>query len=1017
MKHTFGKRPALRVFYGLLAGALVVSACGSGSSPASEDTTSDTVSSDTSAPRDRNAMVGGFGTDGSGFIDIPLAGVTSRYRSNLTLHRNSDGSSNIAFHEGGTVEGEPINTLVQARLLGNGTFDTTFGEAGFVKFELNDYPVNKILFDSQGNLLLWMQNYVEIPNSGASPEENDWKEVNEIRAFTFGGSTPNANYGDAGVIALEALAPEGISEITVGRRGTAADALMLMRLANETQQIVSVTPRGQIDTSVANSGVNAIPDAQHDNWDARLVGTSLLSRFDNMYEAAVAGPYRAPRPTDCPKYDSCRGAVIGLDYSLLTAKSTPKQGTTNEVDDLLDMGEGEILNMFLASYGVSSSNNIVSASSTKMKMRQQLPELIVTTRNYESSSTVRGVFDTETSQWTAVTHFSFFNESVDGSDIYYDQPAVAPTGPALIAFYKDEEKDTSGLIACNSTLGICDVADASRIVYALNISSWPNLSDVRADKEGQIHALVTGLSIAKTKTDALIDLASDGSPASVQTEQMPAALRTEAAVSGNTWTTKGDSQLGANNTIYIPGYMMAEISGTQRSRPAIGTIVKTQSGRSVSQVRFIGPQATGVGINWSSNLKFDGAGNDYVPAWKNNVLGLVRLMPSTKALDTSYGVGGFAQVDVAPANDAVCSWTDFEVADSGQVMVMLSESKRLSDEDCDWDGRRISDIVALQANGALDPSMGTRGAFASLNINPSDGVIFSPTTKEMYVVNSSWIPDEAEGEIHQVSIRRFSVVGVLDTTFGTAGVLTYQGSVPLNSVSPVEADKEGRLIFADMNSSFGVISVRIARLNRDGTLDAAVDVPQPAPPTPSEQRNMREEQQQQVAAIPVPQPVQQPASVLISGTKAIGDGNIEVSWISNAVTTNATFTVTASPGGKTCTSTTTSCVVKGLDAWQKYTFSVSLVGEALQSGASAETQPVRMVKVGALVAVKKLLTPGSKGAAKYAVSGGCKLSKSTTLIAPKKAGTCLLSVKSAKVGKTAATTRSVRIQVVATLPK
>ena len=1017
MKHTFGKRPVSRVLFGLLAGALVVSACGSGSSPASEDTTSDTVSSDTSAPRERNAMVGGFGTDGSGFVDVPLAGLTSRIRSGLTLHRNIDGSSNIAFHESGTIEGEPIKTLVQARLLGNGTFDTNFGKGGFVKFELNDYSVNKILFDSQGNLLLWMQTYVEVPNSGASPEENDWKEVNEIRAFTFGGSTPNANYGDAGVIALEAIAPEGISEIAVGRRGTAADALMLIRFANDTQEIVSITSRGQIDTSVANSGVNAIPEEQNDNWDARLVDTSLLSRSDNMYEVAVAGPYRAPRPTDCPKYDFCQGAVIGLDYSLSTARSAPILGTTNEVDDLLDMGEGEIHNIFLASYGASYGNDNVSAQSTEMNEKPELPELIVTTRNYESSSAARGVFNTETSQWTAVTHFSFFDTSEDGSDIYYDQPVVAPIGPALIAFYDDYEQDSVGLIACNSIFGMCDVADASRIVYAQNTSSWPNLTDVRVDQEGQIHALVTGLSIAKTKTDALIDLASDGSPASVQTEQMPALLRTEAAVNGNTWTPDVDPKLGANNTIYVPGYMMEEISGTSRTVPAIGTITKTQSGRSVSQERFISPRGTGLSINWSSNLKFDGAGNDYVPAWKNSIYGFVRLLPGTKALDTSYGVGGFAQVDEAPTDDSVCTWTDYEVADSGQVMVMRSEGDRFDDDDCDWDGRKIADVVALTANGALDPAIKTRGVFASLEISPSDGVVLSPTTKEMYVVNSAWIDDEVEGEIQEVSILRYSVAGVLDTTFGTGGVLTYKGYVPLNSVSPVEADKEGRLIFAAIDSPSEVINVRIARLKRDGTLDAAVDVPQPAAPTPSEQRKKREEEQQQVAIDPVPQPVQQPASVLISGTKAIGDGSVEVSWISNAVTTTANFTVTASPGGKTCTSTTTSCLVKGLDAWQKYTFTVAQAGEALQSGASAETQPVRMVKVGSSVAVKKLLAPGSKGAAKYAVSGGCKLSKSTTLVAPKKAGTCLLTVKTAKVGKTAASARSVRIQVVAALPK
>jgi hypothetical protein len=730
--------------------------------------------------------------------------------------------------------------------------------------------------------------------------------------------------------------------------------------------------------------------------------------------SALAGVYRGPDPTDCAPNDYCPGPVAGFDFFF---NERGVKGTTTEIDDLLDGGEGEVNGIFAATEGTSRVHS-VSTQSVRMKNEVEvLPELIVTTNNYQNSSVVRGVLNTDSRQWTAVTHFSFFDTSEDGSDIYYNQPVVAPTGLALVTFYNDYETDTSGLVACNSTLGMCDVADASRIVYAQNTSSRPKLSDVRVDQEGQIQALVTGLSIAKTKTDALIDLASDGSPASVQTEQMPASLRTEAAVNGNTWTPEVDPKLGANNTIYIPGYMMEEISGTPRTVPAIGTITKTQSGRSVSQERFMSPRGTGLSINWSSNLKFDGAGNDYVPAWKNSIYGFVRLLPGTKALDTSYGVGGFAQVDEAPTDDSVCTWTDYEVADSGQVVVMRSVGERLDDDDCDWDGRQISDVVALTANGALDPAIKTRGAFVSLELSPSDGVVLSPTTKEIYVVNSAWIDDEVEGEIREVSIRRFSVAGVLDTTFGTDGVLTHKGYVPLNSVSPVEADKEGRLIFAAIDRSSEDINVRIARLNRDGTLDAAVDVPPPAAPTPSEQRKEREEEQQQVAAIPVPQPVQQPASVLISGTKAIGDGSVEVSWISNAVTTNATFTVTASPGGKTCTSTTTSCVVKGLDAWQKYTFTVSQAGEALQSGASVETQPVRMVKVGSSVAVRKLLTPGSKGAAKYAVSGGCKLSKSTTLVAPKKAGTCLLSVKTAKVGKTAATTRSVRIQVVKALPK
>jgi hypothetical protein len=147
------------------------------------------------------------------------------------------------------------------------------------------------------------------------------------------------------------------------------------------------------------------------------------------------------------------------------------------------------------------------------------------------------------------------------------------------------------------------------------------------------------------------------------------------------------------------------------------------------------------------------------------------------------------------------------------------------------------------------------------------------------------------------------------------------------------------------------------------------------------------------------------------------DGSMEISW-SNAkvASVNVTYTVTASPGGKTCTSTTSSCVVKGLDPWQKYSFVVSAAG-VTSSAPTEAIQPFRVVKVGTSTSLKKLLTPANQSALKWSVSGGCKIAKNTTLIAPKKAASCLLSVKTAKVGKTAATIRSVRIQVVKALPK
>ena len=1006
MKHTFGKRPVSRVLFGLLTGALVVSACGSGSSPASEDTTNDTVSSDTSAPRERNAMVGGFGADGSGYSDVELVEISESNRRGLTLYRNENGTTHIAFNETGVREGVAFNYLVQARLLSNGNFDTAFGQSGFVKTELSNDWVNKILFDSRGNVLVWFQSYEEIPGSGATKEENNWKEVNVIRAYNFGGSTANSNYGTEGVLSLDEIAPAGIYEIVMGIRGDQADRLTLSRYTASESEIINITAQGKVDTLAANGGVNTFPTSERENWSAHLVDTSMPSPVSDARSFAVAGTYRGPQLADCAPDDYCPGPVAGIDFKLNRLNVV---GSTTEIDDLLDGGEGEISSIFAAWEGSSQYYN-VSAQSTRMKNEEIPTELIFTANNDQALSVARGVLNTASRQWTSVTHFSFFDEQGEESTLSLQTPQVAPTGNALVTFFQDNVRQTNGLMACIASLGVCDVANSAAIVYGKDVNQWVSVKDVHIDAESNIHTLVSGLMTDDDDKSAIVDLANDGTVSAEQMEQFSTSLFSRPSVAGNTWAMRKwlVPALAGKNTIYVAGQMDSERGG----EPALAILQKTSNERSVSQGKFVRPRVDGIAINWESRLQFDATGNEYLPAWKSGIPGIIRILAGTRTLDSTYGVAGFAAIGTVPDDIDQCHESIYDVSDTGELVVVRTMSE-LIERTCDVDSRRVVSATAIGSTGAVKPFANIDPLLSSLHIDWGDKIVVSPITQEFIVMTSRWVPDEQDNEIRQVSIRRFGPTGALDTTFGDKGVLAYSGASPLDTTEPYAVDKEGRLVFAGIATENNVQSLRVARLKRDGTLDAAVDVPPPPGPTPIEQRLVREDQQR----APLVLPQQQPASVLISGAKAIGDSSIEVSWISNSVTTNATFTVTASPGGRTCTSTTTSCVVKGLDAWQKYTFTVAQAGEALQSGASVETQPVRMVKVGSSVAVKKLLAPGSKGSAKYAVSGGCKLSKSTTLVAPKKAGTCLLTVKTAKVGKTAATARSVRIQVVAALPK
>jgi len=115
------------------------------------------------------------------------------------------------------------------------------------------------------------------------------------------------------------------------------------------------------------------------------------------------------------------------------------------------------------------------------------------------------------------------------------------------------------------------------------------------------------------------------------------------------------------------------------------------------------------------------------------------------------------------------------------------------------------------------------------------------------------------------------------------------------------------------------VSIRIRAVNSFGTGPASgvvTVVPRSAPVAPGAPRN-------------------------VSGTP--GDGSVTVSWIapeSNGGASITAYTVTASPGGSSCESVTTMCVVTGLTNGVPHTFTVTATNSAGTGPASAASDPV-----------------------------------------------------------------------------
>ena len=992
--------------------ALVLASCGGGSSETKD--TSVTESTD----RERNTLVGGFGTDGSGVSTVALAKSSSSYYDSLTMKTLSNGDTMMAFHSTGVNEGESFNDLVQARLLANGSFDTTFGTGGFIKIDLGEHDVTKILFDSHGTILVWQSWLTEVPNSQDAEGNLQYVSNDEIKAFTFGTNAANMNYGEKGIISLSGPNDsQSIGDVVIGLRGDSADGLVVERYTDTSTDLVSITARGVADASVKNGGVNSYPANSNEDYYSRNIDMSLLPKAAANFAAGVLFANRGAQVADCPPDEYCPGPVENLEAVLMPSneQGAEKRIQTTEVDDLLSYNESGLREVFAR----PADANTVSAQSARQSVApktEPLPLITVIARNKLDESLSRGLLSAGTTppQWLAVEHFSL--DVPEDSTIQPQGASIAPVGSAVASIYYDYETQESGILACASPVfGVCDVSAANKLVYTKRDANWPSVQNIRVGADGKLHALIIDLTVKGVKTDAVVDLPENGNNSTAETEVFPAALRDTTTKNGFTWTPEeyGPMKLGSNNAVLMNG-VLTDLKDNS-NKEALGIINKSNGGRTAQQIVQPRISLAGGWVNYQSLLHQDATGNEYVTANKDGFGGFVKRLSANGNLDTQYGIAGYVKTSSISDTDVPCQFHNYQVTDSGQVMsLLMTDEMNKETRHCNYETRKIASIAVVDASGKL-----TSSSAVNIPVTENEDVVVSPYTSEFYIVNDSWVLDENENEVNIKTIRRYNSQGVLDTSFGKSGVLTLDEYSPLMNYWLYAADAQGRFVGAGVINSDGVVNLQMSRLARAGTLDVGVDAPAPPIPQPQVTRDK---------GMGVPQSwidtiqldsdfviFQSPLIVQVKPSEF--DGSMEISW-SNAkvASVNVTYTVTASPGGKTCTSTTSSCVVKGLDPWQKYSFVVSAAG-VTSSAPTEAIQPFRVVKVGTSTSLKKLLTPANQSALKWSVSGGCKIAKNTTLIAPKKAGSCLLSVKTAKVGKTAATIRSVRIQVVKALPK
>ena len=178
-------------------------------------------------------------------------------------------------------------------------------------------------------------------------------------------------------------------------------------------------------------------------------------------------------------------------------------------------------------------------------------------------------------------------------------------------------------------------------------------------------------------------------------------------------------------------------------------------------------------------------------------------------LDSSFGTGGIVTTDFNATSDAAY---DLKIQTDGKIVVTGDTFNGTS-----WD----IGLVRYTTTGLLDTAFDTDGK-VSTSIGSSDDfarALGIQTDGKIVVAGSSANGVNANGNIADVALLRYTTTGALDTTFDTDGILTTPFGVGDDYADALGIQTDGKIVIAGSSDNGSSFDFALARYNTNGALD------------------------------------------------------------------------------------------------------------------------------------------------------------------------------------------------------
>ena len=1038
-----------KVFAFVVAAALVASACGGsdGESVSSEPAGTGDSSVETTEPdRDRNVQVGGWGTDGSGVVEASVKSYSFTNITTRTFRRERieviDKKKYVNTRDVfvatmvGRYEDERYRVFMKVAGFDTGGDDVAnypiadFGENGVVTVDLSSDDPNRNPMPIAWSVVSRDLLVAYFPSTNEDSQDRGVVEYYDLKtgklASTLGidGRTPVP-----GAVPMQLITDLGIRR--VDEFGTLYLLLAgVVDPGEETERaaVVGFTPDGTFDSFVGDDGAGVLdfggltPQAgdQHisyvyltDPGVGGAVGTGVLvvSEDDQIDAGQDAGP-AAQTLTFIVAREDAATKKVSLDARGSFFGTLSRQ-----------LSRIDVRNATLTSNGAMAVHIYASEAGVWWWDSEQLDhKLLLSAGSQAINDLVMPTWTTdEMNLWMYGPGGSVANVSDEGRDFFvssftnYDsdrlESRVCFAGPQC---FEDDSIVSIDLIEQEKFDGRSARVDSMTV-----------------DESG-LHMIVGFYS--NRRADDLFKLVSIDPTG---TGDVDVSLTLDPSFGTRTFEGGGED-FGPSlvEAVWEPRPMGAGAVGTMRfGRERKALRLQQAGGRAIDRALSL-PLGIDDYSGWSGDFVVMGPNHLGLIAYTFGEEGdeerLYRVDTSNGTVDTSFGKDGYLVVPKFPEGDAYCAYTKDLSSTAGTITVALREYETIvvdGVEECKSQASRVY-WQTFDANGQ-PIGTGLSSAEISLEEREDESGIVGDGRGNLYVMSEMFKFTE-EGDVLDKTLRitKLTANGKADAAFGVNGVLVIEGA---GMSSKIAVDPEGRLYVATTRYSS---VVKVQRYSVTGILDEAINVettqstvgtastipdlivpPQMTLPPKEELALLRveaEQRKEEVAALPADDGLTVTTNKpVITSARPIKDRALTVTWAISAAAGSPYVTATAMPGGRSCTSNTGLCDIRGLDPSQSYTVTVALKGELAAEGAKSLTaKPVVSMKVGRLASPTNFVRPASRGETTWKVRGGCTLNVNNTRItAPLRPTTCQLVVTTAKFGSTPKTTKSVTIVV------